>query len=456
MIEGKSYPVYFTPDSTVFSDPDFPKPTLGYLDLLNIRGNLTNTIEFKKGEIAKAIINYPTFFLQYDYFLVYPREHIGIKRVGVNDFTLYKINGNKRRNRELRFFKDFRKIDKYPIIPSLDDATLDTVLKFEENLKRDIPKYTMVSQLRFDSLIKAYRVSKKFKKIANSYLKNRYNIRLIFLYRSYKDTLQAHGLYKDKCTKLIPLFNNITIQQEFENIFLLLYEIMNVVAPYKISKINSELEFKSCFDFVLNSFNALAKDYLLSVLMYSANKNRIPISSNYFEKYNTFCYNITYKKLVNTIIAEQQQNDNQAALTSNNSLLWVDGKKVSGLEDILALYKGKLILIDFWASWCLPCREDIPYLKKIIQESPKDKIVFLSISIDKEIQAWRKFVLSSNSETDKNFLLINARESSFMQQFNINTIPRYMLINKDGTYISSDAPRPSEQALIELINKYLQ
>ncbi len=62
MLEGKSRPVYFTPDSSVFNDSDFNDVTIAYQDLQDLRGNFINVIELKQGEISVAIIPQPTFF----------------------------------------------------------------------------------------------------------------------------------------------------------------------------------------------------------------------------------------------------------------------------------------------------------------------------------------------------------------------------------------------------------
>jgi len=456
MLEGKSRPVFFSPDSSVFNDPDFPQPSITYADLLNIRGYSPNVVELKKGETAKAILYQPTFFIAYDNFLIYPGEHIGIKKAEYNEYTFFKVNGNKRRNRELLFFKAFHKIDQYPAIPNIDNAPLDIILNLEQQLKSEIPKIALASRLRFDSLINACHVSRKFNKLSQGYLKNRYDISVFFLYKKYKDSLQAHDLFKDKCNQLIPLFNDITKRSEFDNTQILFNELVDIVLPYKISKINNEDEFQSCFNAVLNKFNALARDYLLSRLIYYANIKRIQVSPGYMEKYETVCYDKTYKNLVHDVISQQQENDTKASGISNNSLLSVDGKKISGLEDVLVKYKGELILIDFWATWCLPCRVEMPYLKKIIQEYSGNKITFLTVSIDREIQPWRKAIITSNTDVNKNYLLLNPEKSPFAQQNNINSIPRYVLINKDGKIIDADAPRPSDPKLKELLNKYLQ
>lgn len=458
MLDGKSRPVYVTPDTTVFNDSDNYKPEIYYLDLLNLRGNFLNVVAFKKGMTNMAIIREPTFFLANDIVLIFPGEHIFVKKEEgqyYNNFTFSKVAGSKRRNKEFAFFKTYHKIIPSPFKPRVSNYSLDTIIELEKQLIKEIPKITATSRLIFDSLAKAYGVSKRFKKIARNYLENEYAASLFSLYKSYKDTLAVHDLYKKKCRELIPVFNRITERSKFVITSLAFNEMADIVLPYKIWKIQDEAEFRSCFDSVENNFTDLAKDYLLSQLMCRAYTRRIQVSSGYIEKYKTICSDKAYKKIVNNLISQQQQNDTRANLISNNSLLSVNGKKVISLENILDKYKGKLILVDFWTTWCAPCREEIPYWKKLIQEYPEDKIVFFSVSIDRDMQNWQKYVLANNTETNNHFLLINDKKSSFVKQYSINTIPRYILIGKQGEIINADAPSPSNPNLKELLDKYL-
>ena len=455
MLDGKSRPVYFTPDVSVFNDSDFYDQQIAYSDLQNLQGNTVILVELKKGKTSVAIIHQPTFFLAHDNFLVYPGEHIIIKKGVRYDFTFVKKHGSKRRNRELHFFKIFAEKVQYPIIPSLYNYSLGSILNLERKLKGEIPRLAVQSHKLFDSLSKVSRVSRKFKKIAGDYLEKRFDTYLYMLYRQYKDTLEAHGLYRDKCKQLIPAFNDITEKSKFDGIQINFNELSNVVLPYKIWKITKEVEFRSCFDSVENNFTALAKDYLLSQLMYRVYTKGIPISHEYLAKYETACSDKIYKKIIYNIKSQQERSDNNTTGVGNNSLLSVDGKEISSLESTLNKHKGKLILIDLWATWCSPCREEMPFLRKLIQEYPEDKVVFLSISIEREIQTWQKYVIA-NTEVKNNYLVVNKDKSTFIKQYNINSIPRYMIIDKEGQIINANAPRPSDPKLTALLNKYLQ
>ena len=122
------------------------------------------------------------------------------------------------------------------------------------------------------------------------------------------------------------------------------------------------------------------------------------------------------------------------------------------LEDL----KGKYVYIDVWATWCGPCRAEIPSLKKVEEKYHDKNIAFVSISIDvdKDHEKWKKFV--SDKElggiqlfADKNW------NSEFMMSYGINSIPRFILIDPNGKIVKSDAARPSNPELQKQLDALL-
>lgn len=129
----------------------------------------------------------------------------------------------------------------------------------------------------------------------------------------------------------------------------------------------------------------------------------------------------------------------------------IAGKKVK-----LSDFKGKYVYIDVWATWCGPCRAEISHLKKLEEKLHGKNIEFVSISVDyeKDYEKWKKFVAEKQLGgiqvyADKNW------ESSFIQSFGINSIPRFILIDPNGNVVSSDEDRPSQPKLQEKLDKLL-
>jgi len=126
-----------------------------------------------------------------------------------------------------------------------------------------------------------------------------------------------------------------------------------------------------------------------------------------------------------------------------------DGSTTS-LNDL----KGKYVYIVIWATWCGPCKYEIPFLKKVEKKYHDKNIHFVSISCDKQRdkEKWKKMIADKDLGgiqliTDNDF------NTSFISEYRIKGIPQFILIDPQGNIVKANAPRPSDEKLIELFNK---
>ncbi|QNI33114.1 TlpA family protein disulfide reductase [Alloacidobacterium dinghuense] len=109
------------------------------------------------------------------------------------------------------------------------------------------------------------------------------------------------------------------------------------------------------------------------------------------------------------------------------SVTTIDGRRVS-LDDLA----GKVVLLDFWATWCGPCIEALPHMKRIAQEFADEPLVILSVSLDSDAndQKWRTFV-ARNQMT-----WLQARDGGFngptARLFGVTAIPHTFTIDAEG------------------------
>ncbi len=124
-------------------------------------------------------------------------------------------------------------------------------------------------------------------------------------------------------------------------------------------------------------------------------------------------------------------------------------------EDALAAYKGKVIYVDFWASWCPPCRGEMPSSQKLHSQFEGKDVVFLYVSFDRAADAWKNGIEQMNIKGVHFYPAADANQA-VSTKYGINGIPRYMLVDKNGKVVNPDAPRPSSgQVIAGLINEQL-
>lgn len=118
----------------------------------------------------------------------------------------------------------------------------------------------------------------------------------------------------------------------------------------------------------------------------------------------------------------------------------------------LADFKGKYIYVDVWATWCGPCKAEIPSLKKVEEAFHDSNIAFVSISVDKakDHDKWKEFV-NEKGLTGVQLFADKDWSSDFVTGYFVKGIPRFILIDPNGLVLNANAPRPSDPALIELL-----
>lgn len=120
-------------------------------------------------------------------------------------------------------------------------------------------------------------------------------------------------------------------------------------------------------------------------------------------------------------------------------------------------YAGKLVYVDLWASWCAPCRREMPFIQELRERYPAEKLAIISISIDKEddLENWRKAMNKFEMKWD-NWIIYDGFKSDFAERHNLKAIPRYLLLDEEGRIMNDNAPRPSDEQLNLLLDKLLK
>ncbi len=109
-----------------------------------------------------------------------------------------------------------------------------------------------------------------------------------------------------------------------------------------------------------------------------------------------------------------------------------DGKKMLGPQD----FKGKILVLDFWASWCGPCRAEIPHLKEAYKEYSNKGVAFFSVSIDKDDAAWRKAMKEENMPWAQ--AQAPKAGKDVMKQYQFSGIPYILVLDEEGKIVAKN------------------
>ena len=122
-----------------------------------------------------------------------------------------------------------------------------------------------------------------------------------------------------------------------------------------------------------------------------------------------------------------------------------DGQPVS-----LSQFKGKAVLLDFWASWCSPCIADLGTLRKIKEQLAARPVVFLNVSLDSNDEAWKKAIAQHQIQG-----VHVLADGAVTQVYNVSGVPRYYLVDPQGLIVENRLRLSSIDEVVAKIEKNL-
>lgn len=113
---------------------------------------------------------------------------------------------------------------------------------------------------------------------------------------------------------------------------------------------------------------------------------------------------------------------------------------------------GKVVVLDFWATWCPPCRESIPELKELVKKFPPEKFVLISISADEKKDAWKNFVAAKKMDWPQ----VHDEDHRIGDKFNVHSFPTYLVIDGEGIVRQKISGMNPQQSVASRIKETLK
>ena len=234
-----------------------------------------------------------------------------------------------------------------------------------------------------------------------------------------------------------------------------IYDVARDLLPDKIRRLENEDALINNINILGSNFKGIAKDYILGKQMFEFLKTNSIISDKAYRYYKKKSVDNEYNLIIKYIRDASKVFSKKSKKYKYDRLIVANNLKVTTIEEIIKKGKGKIILLDFWASWCQPCLEQMEYWNKLKKDYRDKEIEFISISIDTDLNSWLRKNELLGFDLEKSFITENKLNQKFIKFHDISFIPRLILIDKNGNIIDDNTPEPSDNALKVLIDKNL-
>jgi thiol-disulfide isomerase/thioredoxin len=230
-------------------------------------------------------------------------------------------------------------------------------------------------------------------------------------------------------------------------------ELMNLYARLNIALLPKEKkEQLSSAKKLQLMMNTISNDTLKSLFfndqMEKIEVNNLSEFKETFEPFKHYAKNSPAKETYKNIYALYIEDTAFIGKSSYDFSLPDTTGKIVSMKD----FKGKVVLIDVWATWCGPCKAQFPFMKEIEHEYANNKdLVFVGISLDK-VDVKQKWLDMIKKEKLGGIQLLDDFGKEFGRKYGLAAIPRFMLIDRQGRWIEIRCPRPEAK---EDLKRYL-
>ncbi len=238
---------------------------------------------------------------------------------------------------------------------------------------------------------------------------------------------------------------------QYQGRHLLLYE-----AALKVFQTQTALNKKDGIAIALRLFTGPVQQFLYARVIKDSMADFSRRYTNVQQLLRSRQWSLTDTALIGSLEEEMRYVQQAATRPSKGIALMDAAGQVLDLQQVLQQHRGKLVYVDCWASWCVPCLAEMPASRRLQQQYAGKPVVFLYISMDKNKADWLNRLRSLTGTMGSNsYILLGDFNNQWAVKLKISSIPRYLLYDANGRLVNMDAPRPSEAALLNQLDKLL-
>lgn len=134
----------------------------------------------------------------------------------------------------------------------------------------------------------------------------------------------------------------------------------------------------------------------------------------------------------------------------SQKMISLDGKKLT-VAEILKPYEGKVLIIDFWASWCRDCILALPKTDELKNTYPE--VEFVYFSLDRSHEQWKRGLEKHGIADRNNFWFDEGWKNTFNDYIELNWVPRFIVVDQTGKIADYYAVSPEDQELLDTVKK---
>lgn len=212
------------------------------------------------------------------------------------------------------------------------------------------------------------------------------------------------------------------------------------------------LDYKLLYEKVKSTFsNIKVRNYLLFYcLQKMQEEDSMESLNNYLVKFKADVKDTVYNAYIDKNFSSYP------SVTGTTMLANLKETENIDFKEYIKESANKVIYVDLWASWCMPCRAAMPSSIQLREDYKDDPINFVYISIDAKYTDWERASKDESlSDYVNSFLLLSPKTAALPKEIALTTIPRYLIFNKKGALVFDNAPAPNNPELKKILDNYI-